>query len=118
MVTGFCGIVTATIKSASIDLNLDLTPTAPGTDIVMATILACDGDAVGTSYTLNTTFGGILVATTPGGIVDAGWDNFLAPVGDITFDGVGEEDGGGAIQWCISYIALAPGARIEAATTD
>ena len=118
IVTGLVGIVVATIKSASIDINLDLTPTAPGTDLVLGTIVAIDGDAVGTSYTMNSTFGNAVIITTAGALEHIIDNQFIAPVGKITFDGVGEEDGGGAIQWCLSYIALSPNAYVVPAPTD
>lgn len=119
LVTGFCGVVLDTIKAASIDINLDLTPTAPGTDVVMASLLAIDSDAIGTTYTLNATFGGALVATTVGGIVDGGWDNFLAPVGAITMESTDTAaDTGSSIGWYISYIPLSPNAYIVPAATD
>jgi len=120
LVTGFVGVVTATIKSASIDINLDMTPTSPGTDVVMGTALVIDGDAVGTSYSLNPTFGGVLIATTPGALADTGWDNFIATIGAITMECAGgaAEDGGGTIEWSISYTPLSPGARVLPAATD
>lgn len=120
IVTGLVGVVTATIKSASIDINLDLTPTAPGTDVVLGTVLVIDGDAVGTTYTMNGTFGGVLIATTVGGLEHVADNQFIAPVGDITMECSGgqAEDGGGTILWGLSYTSLVPGAYVQAAATD
>lgn len=120
LVTALVGIVTATIKSASIDINLDLTPTAPGVDVVLGTVVAIDGDAVGTSYTMHATFGNAIVVTTNGGLEHIIDNQFIAPIGDITMECAGgnAEDAGGTIAWYLSYIALGPGAYVQAAVTD
>jgi hypothetical protein len=111
------GIVMATIKAASIDISLDVDTDDPGGDLEIASVLAIDGDAVGTMYTLNATPAGALVATTIGAIVDT-TDPILMNIGDICFTGVGAEDGGGSIQWSVNYTPLHPGAYIVPAATD
>ncbi|MCK5018609.1 MAG: hypothetical protein KAS32_16230, partial [Candidatus Peribacteraceae bacterium] len=96
-ITSLVGIVTGTIKSASIDIALEAVPTAPGTDLELASVLAIDADAIGTLYTLNATPTGILVATTTGALADPGWDDIVCAVGAIVMECTGEEDGDGAI---------------------
>lgn len=118
IVTGLVGVVMATIKAGASNLNLDLTPTAPGTDVVLATALDIDADAIGTTYTMHGTFGNALVETTNGGLEHIIDNQFIAPVGAITMEAAAEEDGDGSIMWCLSYIALAPGAYVVAAATD
>ena len=113
------GVVMATIKSASIDINLDATTDDPGGDLAIASAVAIDADAVGTLYTVNGTFGGALVATTVGAVADTTEACFMN-IGAITMEcgGGAAEDGGGSIQWSVNYTPLHPGSYIVPAPTD
>ena len=112
-----CGVVMATIKTATMAVNLDATTTDPGGDLAIASALDLTADAVGTLYTVNGTFGNALVATTIGAVADD-TEGFFMNTGTITMESGAEEDGDGSIQWSIAYTALAPGAYIEPAVTD
>ena len=111
------GVVMATIKTATMNINLDATTTDPGGDLAIASAVDTNADAVGTLYTLNATPAGALVATTIGAVADE-TEGFFMNTGAITMECGAEEDGNGSIQWSVSYTPLSPNARILPATTD
>ena len=109
---GLIGQVTVEIGAGSQDLELDLDPDDGGTNVTLATLVAADGDVVGTTYTLNPTAGGALVA-----LLDVAYnailqDPIILPAGDIVLDVTGTE--AGEIKWDLLYSPLDNGASVSA----
>ncbi len=111
------GVVKATIKVTTMNINLDATTTDPGGDLAIASLVDMTGDAVGSLLTVNGTFGSALVVTVIGAVADT-TEAFFMNTGAITMESSAEEDEAGSIEWSIAYTALAPGAYITAAATD
>ena len=112
LLTGFLGHVTVAIENISVDIEHDLDPDDGGTNVALSTALVIDNDATGTMYTLNTTFGGVLIAT-----LDTALNASLAvPIslaaGDITLDNTG--GGTGEIEWFATYVPLVETATLTA----
>ena len=112
LLTYLLGEVTTAIGGGSHDIELDLDPDDGGANVALASTLLVDADPVGTLYTLNTTAGGALVATT-----DVAYNAKLAtPIvlkpGDIVLDVTGTE--AGSIKWAAGWIALDDGAALTA----
>ena len=112
LLTGFLGHVTVAIGGGSQDIEFDLDPDDGGTNVALATILLVDGDVTGTMYTLNTTFGGVAIATLDYAI-NASLEVPISLVpGDITLDVTGTE--AGEIEWFATYIPLTKTATLTA----
>ena len=93
LLTGFAGYVTVAIPNVSLDVDIAHDPDDGGSDVVLATLLAVDNNAIGTFYSLNATAGGALVGT-----LDLSYNTILAtPIlldpGDIKLNVAG----GGAV---------------------
>ena len=111
LLTGLLGHVTVVIE-ADADMELDLDPDDGGSNVTLSTILAIDSDATGTMYTLNTTFGGVMIATLDYAI-NAQLEVPIALVhGDIVFDEAGTSTG--EIEWWATYVPLDKAATLTA----
>ncbi len=111
LLTGLLGHVTVVIETNA-DMELDLDPDDGGSNVTLSTILAIDDDATGTLYTLNTTFGGVMIATLDYAI-NASLEVPIALVpGDIVFDEAGTSTG--EIEWWATYIPLDKAATLTA----
>ena len=111
LLTGLLGHVTVAIE-VDTDMELDLDPDDGGTNVTLSTILAIDSDVTGTMYTLNTTFGGVMIATLDyAENASLATPLALAP-GDIVFDEAGA--GTGEIEWFATYIPLVKTATLTA----
>lgn len=112
---GFVGEVTTAIGAGSQDFGIFFDPDDGGSNVDLAdttTPLVVDADPTGTLYTLNTTAGGDLVATT-----DIAYNAILAtPIvltaGDIVLDVTGTEVG--SVKWSAIYVPLDTGATLTA----
>ncbi len=112
LLTGFLGHVTTDIGGGSQDIEFDLDPDDGGTNVTLATILLIDGDVAGTMYTLNTTFGGVAIATLDYAI-NASLEVPISMVaGDIVLDVTGTE--AGSVEWFATYIPLVKTATLTA----
>ena len=112
LLLGFIGKVTTAIGGGSQDFVVLLDPDDGGSDVTVASLVAVDGDVVGTQYTLNTTGGGALVPT-----LDVAYNAILAtPIvltaGDLRLDVTGTE--AGSVQWDAIYVPLDTGASLSA----
>lgn len=116
LIVGFWGKVTTAIGGGSQDFALHFDPDDGGSNVSIcdaSTPLAVDGDVVDTFYTINTTFGGDMVAT-----LDYAANGILAtplifPDGDIVLDVTGTE--AGSVEWNLIYVPLEDGATVTAA---
>jgi len=99
------GEVLQTVKATPMDLSIQAKTTAPGTDVVIASTLECNADAIGTIYKMNATFGSAMVAVTAGCTDDSGVE-FILPPGVLEFRSATAEDGGGSIKWYLQYEPL------------
>ena len=110
---GFMGHVTVAIGGGSQDFVINFDPDDGGSNLALASLVAVDADATGTYYTLNTTFGGALVATldyAPNFIlIDGG---FTLGLGDIALDTTGAE--AGSVEWDLVYAPIDAGANVTA----
>ena len=112
LLTGFLGHVTTAIENVSVDIELDLDPDDGGSNVTLSTILVIDNDATGTMYTLNTTFGGVMIATLDyAENASLATPLALAP-GDIVLDEGGA--GTGEIEWFATYVPLVKTATLTA----
>lgn len=116
-VTFIGGLVKATIRNLTMNMQLNHTTVAPVGVVALASNVDIDNDAVGTAYTLNATFGGALVATTAGCLEHVG-DPFIAPIGTISFTSGAIENGAGSIEWLIRWEPLSPNAVVVPAVTN
>lgn len=109
---GLVGHVTVEIGAGSQDLAIHHDPDDGGSDVALASLVAADGDVTGTYYTLNTTFGGALVATLDYAPNFPAAAPFVLGLGDIVLDVTGTE--AGSVQWDLIYVPLDAGAYVEA----
>jgi hypothetical protein len=112
LLVGFMGHVTTAIGGGSQDFEIDFDPDDGGTNVALSTLVAVDADVTGTYYTLNTTFGGALVATldyAPNFILAS---PFVLDVGDIVLDVTGTE--AGSVEWDLVYAPIDAGAAVTA----
>lgn len=100
-----CGIVAVDIKDVSMSLSLVGAVTTPSGNTDIASALQCQNDVAGTIYTVNGTFGSIMVATTVG-ILTATGAKFIMPPGVINMTSSAVEDAGGSIVWSMIYQKL------------
>jgi len=112
LLLGLWGRVTVEIGAGSQDLEIDLDPDDGGSVVALATLVAADGDVVGTYYTLNSTNGGALVAT-----LDVAYNAMLAdPIvlekGDIVLDVTGTE--AGSVEWWAVWVPIEAGGVLAA----
>lgn len=111
------GIV-ETALPADTDLSIQFDPDDGGSDVDLAdssTPLVADSDPTGTVYTLNTTFGGDLIASLDAaavGLFSGNGGIVLADAGDIKLTSAGGGAGGGSIHWYCIYVPLETGAAI------
>lgn len=109
---GLVGRVTVAIGSGSEDIAIAFDPDDGGSNVALASLVACDADVTDTFYTLNTTFGGALVATldyAPNFPLGA---PYVLPEGDIVMDVTGTE--AGEVQWTACYVPITVGATLTA----
>jgi hypothetical protein len=112
LLLGLWGKVTTAIGGGSQDFEIDFDPDDGGSNVALSTLLLVDGDVTDTYYTLNTTFGGALVATldyAPNAMLAA---PFVLPVGDIVLDVTGTE--AGSVEWNLVYVPIDAGAVVTA----
>ncbi len=116
LVQGFVGEVTVVMPSDSIDFAIAHDPDGGGSNVVLATALVCDADAVGTFYVLNDTFGGALVTSTDRILNAALEEPFAVGVGDIllTVSGGGTIGTTARVKWSLWYTPLASGVAVVA----
>jgi len=110
--------VVETALPADTDLDLDFDPDDGGSDVALASTLVADSDVTGTFYTLNTTFGGALVASLDAAAVGLASGNgsiVFSDSGDINLASSGGGAGGGSIHWYCVYVPLETGATVTAA---
>ncbi len=113
-VLSITGIVAATIKAVTMNLSIVAAVTAPAGNTDIASLLDCNANAVGTLYTLNSTFGGALVATAAG-VAANGHSDIIMPAGTINMTSGAIEDGSGSIIWRMLYQKLATASAVAAA---
>ncbi len=110
------GIV-ETALPANTDLDLDFDPDDGGSDVVMASTLVADSDVTGTIYTINTTFGGALIASldmVAVGLFSGNGAILVADSGDINLASSGGGAGGGSIHWYARWLPIELGAVLVA----
>ncbi len=101
---------------ANTDLDMAFDPDDGGSDVVLGTALVADSDVTGTMYALNTTFGGVLIATLDAdqlGLL-SGKVIRIADSGDIKLNSTGGGAGGGLIHWYLTYLPIETGAAVAA----
>ncbi len=104
LLTGFLGHVTVAIGGGSQDFENDFDPDDGGSVTALSTILLVDGDVTGTFYTLNTSFGGVLIETLDHALNASLEIPIALPTGDITLDVTGTE--AGEVEWWATYVPL------------
>jgi hypothetical protein len=114
LITHLYGVV-ETVLVADTDLSIEFDPDDGGSDVTLASTLIADSDPTGTTYTLNGTFGGALVAGLDAQDGDAGGSVFIADSGDIKLSSAGGGAGGGSIHWHLIFVPLETGAVVTAA---
>lgn len=113
LILNLYGIV-ETALPADTDLDVEFDPDDGGTNVTLASTLVADSDPTGTTYTLNGTFGGALVAGLDAQDGDAGGSVLIADSGDIVLASSGGGAGGGSIHWYLIYVPLETGASVSA----
>ncbi len=112
LLLGLWGKVTTQIGGGSQDLEIDFDPDDGGSNVALSTTLLCDGDITDTYYTLNPTFGGVMIATLDFAAHAMFTVPFVLPIGDIVLDVTGTEVG--SVEWNLIYAAIDAGAFVSA----
>jgi hypothetical protein len=113
-VTVLTAIVAQELKTVANDCKFIHTTTVPASGVDITSALECSGDVAGTSYSINTTLGGVLIATTAGTVATSTCVEFLAPAGTIGFNAAGTFDAGDSIVFYLKYKPLAADSRVTA----
>lgn len=110
-VLSLTGTILVDIKDVAMNLSIVAAVTTPTASVDIASVLACQNDDAGGIYTVNATFGSIMVST-DAGILAAEGAEFIMPIGTINMTSSAVEDGGGSIRWDIVYRRLSPASRL------
>jgi len=111
---GLVGEVTVAVP-ANHDYSLEFDPDNGGANVNLGTTLEVDSDAAGTFYTLPTTAGGALVATT--NIAYGGYDMMIdLGAGDIQWTTAGGGTVGTTtrVRWDLHYVPVDTGVTVTA----
>jgi len=102
-VLSLIGVVTNTIKTATINMKFAMTPTSPGASQVdITSAVDTTADAAGTIWYCNATFGGAMTPVTAGGAVAPDMQ-FIAPAGVIEMNLSANGDADDEVVFYIRY---------------